>query len=313
MSASDHSKRLRIGLDLGGTKIEGLALGPGGSELVRRRIASPQGNYRATVEALKALTEALVAEAAGSGIDGFEVATVGVGMPGSLSPATGCVQNANSTWLNGQRFDTDLSEAIGRPVRFANDANCFALSEAVDGAGADAHTVFGVILGTGVGGGVVVGRRLLDGPRGTGGEWGHNPLPWAVASEVPGPMCWCGRRGCLEAWLSGPALQRDHLETTGETLRGEDIAARAEEGDAGAVATLKRHCDRLARGLAHVINIVDPDAVVLGGGLSGLGHLYRDLPIAIRAHLFTDNPQVDIRPPRWGNAGGVRGAAWLWD
>jgi fructokinase len=233
-------------------------------------------------------------------------------MPGSVAPASGGVQNANSTWLNGRPFARDLEARLGRPVRLANDANCFALSEAVDGAGADAPSVLGVILGTGCGGGLVLGGRLVDGPLGIAGEWGHNPLPWAEPAEQPGPRCWCGRNGCLETWVSGPGLEADHARVTGEHLPGVEIVARAARGDAGAEATLERHASRLARGLAHVINILDPHVVVLGGGLSALSHLYTVLPDLIGGHLFAAHPRVTIKPPRWGDASGVRGAAWLW-
>ncbi len=302
---------LRIGIDLGGTKIEGLLIGPDGTELARRRVAAPREDYDATLRTVGGVVAALISDA--SAHQAPSAVSVGVGMPGSISPATGLVQNANSNWLNGRAFDTDLRAAIGLPVKFANDANCFALSEAVDGAGSEATSVFGVILGTGVGGGLVIAERLVNGPRGTGGEWGHNALPWASCSETPGPACWCGRNGCIEAWISGPAMARDHLRETGDNLSAEEIAASAAQGDAGAAATLSRHTQRLARSLAHVINIFDPDVVVLGGGLSLLPHLYTDLPAAIAPHLFTDAPTVRVLPPRWGDASGVRGAAWLWD
>jgi fructokinase len=233
-------------------------------------------------------------------------------MPGSLSPASGLVQNANSTWLNGRPFRRDLEAHLGRPVRLANDANCFALSEAVDGAGAGARAVFGVILGTGCGGGLLFDGTLIDGPRGIGGEWGHNPLPWAGAEEHPGPQCWCGRKGCMETWVSGPALEADHARATGEPLAAEAIAARAAAGDRAAQASLDRHAGRLARGLAGAINVFDPDVIVLGGGLSKLGHLYRMLPGLVAPHVFAEEARVLIKPPVWGDASGVRGAAWLW-
>ncbi|MEZ5856232.1 MAG: ROK family protein [Hyphomicrobiaceae bacterium] len=202
---------------------------------------------------------------------------------------------------------------LAREVRFANDANCFAISEAVDGAGAGAASVFGVILGTGCGGGIVVNGRIVNGPRGIGGEWGHNPLPWANADEVGATTCWCGRPGCLETWISGSGLARDHQRITGKPLRGEDIVQLAADGDAEACATLARHADRLARGLSHVVNLIDPEVIVLGGGLSKLGHLYSDVPGLMERWVFADNPKVTIRPPRWGDASGVRGAAWLWN
>jgi len=294
----------RIGIDLGGTKIEGLLLGADGIERKRHRIAAPRGDYAATIAAINDLVGLLDAEGA---------ATVGIGMPGSLSPATGLVQNSNSTWLNGRRLDADLAAALGRPLRFANDANCFALSEAVDGAGAGAHSVFGVILGTGCGGGIVIGGRIVNGARGIGGEWGHNPLPWAAAEEHPGPLCWCGRRGCMEVWASGTGLQEDHERVTGEALTAAEIAARAASGDQASQASLDRHASRVARGLAHIVNIIDPDVIVLGGGLSQLDHLYRVLPELIVPHIFADRPTVDVRRPKWGDASGARGAAWLWN
>jgi fructokinase len=296
----------RIGIDLGGTKIEGLLLGPDGRERVRERIPSPRGDYAATISAIKDLVARLEAHAEGP-------ASVGIGMPGSLSPATGLVQNSNSTWLNGQRFDADLTAALARPLRFANDANCFALSEARDGAGAGAHSVFGVILGTGCGGGIVIGGHIVNGPRGIGGEWGHNPLPWATAEEHPGPLCWCGRRGCMEVWASGTGLQEDHQRVAGETLPAAEIAARADSGDRASAASLERHASRVARGLAHIVNIIDPDIIVLGGGLSQLDHLYRVLPDLIAPHIFADRATVDVRRPKWGDASGARGAAWLWN
>jgi fructokinase len=300
---------LRLGIDLGGTKIAGVALAPDGAVLAERRISTPRHDYAATLAAIAAMVASLEDSAhnhaGGRG-------SVGVGMPGSVAPASGLVQNANSTWLNGRPLVRDLEAHLGRPVRVANDANCFALSEAVDGAGSGAPSVLGVILGTGCGSGVVINGRLVDGPLGIGGEWGHNPLPWPTADELPGPSCWCGSNGCLETWVSGPALEADHLRATGCKLSGSEIATGAGRGDAAASATLRRHADRLARGLAHVMNILDPHVVVLGGGLSGLAHLYEVLPELICRHLFTAHPSVTLRPPRWGDAGGVRGAAWLW-
>lgn len=304
-SSSISGTARRLGIDLGGTKIEGLVLDASGRELARRRLPSPRGDYAATLAALTGLIDWLEAEAGGR-------ASVGIGIPGSISPATGLVQNANSIWLNGRPLKADLEARLGRPVRLANDANCFAVSEASDGAGEDAHVVFGVILGTGCGGGIVVDRRLVDGPRGIGGEWGHNPLPWMTAEEYPGPLCWCGRPGCMETWVSGPALATDHIRRTGEPLDGSEIARRAIAGNADAQATLDRHAGRLARGLAHVVNLIDPDVIVLGGGLSKLDHLYAVLPGLMSPWIFSEHTKVDIRPPRWGDASGVRGAAWLW-
>ena len=298
--------RMRIGIDLGGTKIAGVALGPGGSPVGEHRVASPRHDYGATIHAIGEMVHQLEQRAAAQ-------ASIGVGIPGSVAPGTGLVQNANSTWLNGKPLQRDLEARLSRPVRLANDANCFALSEAVDGAGAGARGVFGVILGTGCGGGLVQAGALIDGPRGIGGEWGHNPLPWANAEEQPGPLCWCGRSGCIETWVSGPGLEADHARATGEGIGVAEIAARARGGDVGARATLERHAGRLARGLAHVINIFDPDVIVLGGGLSKLAHLYAMLPQLTAPHVFAEPARVVVKPPVWGDAGGVRGAAWLWD
>jgi fructokinase len=296
----------RVGIDLGGTKIAGILLDADGETRAEKRIPAPRGDYEHTVRALRDLA----ADLAGSATSR---PSIGIGMPGSVSPKTGLVQNANSVWLNGRRFARDLEDALGVPVRLANDANCFALSEAVDGAGDGARSVFGVILGTGCGGGLVFDGTIIDGPRGIGGEWGHNPLPWAEADEHPGPACWCGRRGCMETWVSGTGLEADHARTTGETLSAADIASQAHAGDAAAAATLDRHARRLARGLAHVVNMFDPEVIVLGGGLSNLPHLYGVLPDLMLPHIFSDAPGITIRPPRWGDASGVRGAAWLWD
>ncbi len=296
---------LRIGVDVGGTKIAAVALTGHGAVAGSARLATPKNDYDATVEAICSA----IAEAEGqAGAQG----TVGIGIPGSISPGSGTVQNSNSTWVNGKPFDRDVAARLGRPVRMANDANCFALSEAVDGAGAGARSVFGVILGTGVGGGLVYDGELVNGPRGTGGEWGHNPLPWPNPDELPGPTCWCGRQGCIETWASGPALAADHERVTGERLSAEEIEHAGLAGDADARATLDRHVSRLGRALAAAINFTDPEVVVLGGGLSAMAHLYDKLPEAIAPYLFTDTPTVTIRPPVHGSAGGVRGAAWLW-
>ena len=296
---------LRIGIDLGGTKIAAVALAADGEERASLRMPAPRGSYEATVRALLEVTARLEAQAAATG-------TVGIGLPGSIVRATGLVQGANLTWLNGRPLGHDLEQGLGRPVRLANDANCFALSEAVDGAGAGAASVFGIILGTGCGGGLVFQSRIVDGPNAIGGEWGHNPLPWSAPDEHPGPQCWCGRRGCMEMWVSGTGLAADHRGSTGEDLNGEAIVARAAAGNEAARATLARHASRLARGIAHVVNIFDPEVIVLGGGLSRLAHLYDELPGLVARHAFAAEPVVTIRPPRWGDASGVRGAAWLW-
>jgi fructokinase len=297
---------LRIGIDLGGSKIEGVLMDPESTELARHRVSTPRDDYAASIAAIVDLKARLM--------QGIQISTkIGIAVPGSISPVTGVMQNANSTWLNGRAFNRDLAAALATPVRLANDANCFALSEATDGAAKNTPIVFGVILGTGCGGGLVVNGNLLDGPRGIGGEWGHNPLPWAEPEEYPGPECWCGRRGCLETWVSGTGMAADHERLTGERQTAKEIAARAARGNDKASATLSRHADRLARGLAHVVNILDPDVLVLGGGLSQLSHLYEQLPNLMAPHIFADQCSVVIKPPRWGDASGARGAARLWD
>jgi fructokinase len=296
---------VRIGIDLGGTKIEAAAIDASGEIVFRRRIATPTDNYVAVVTAIRDLVATVEASLG-------RVGTVGIAMPGAISPATGLVKNANSTCLNGRSFDRDVVAALGRQVRFANDANCFALSEATDGAAAGAHTVFGAILGTGVGGGIVVAGRLLTGPNAIAGEWGHNPMPWPAPSEWPGLPCFCGRTGCIETLLSGPGLAADHRGSPGEPADGEAIAAAALSGDAKAEATLRRYEERLARALAGVINLLDPEIIVLGGGLSGLMRLYDAVPSLWPRHVFSDTVSTRLVPPRHGDSSGVRGAAWLW-
>jgi len=297
---------MRIGIDLGGTKIEAVAMDRLGEVVLRRKITTPAGDYAGTVEAVRGLVAAV------EGALGHRC-TVGIGMPGSLSPTTGLVRNANSTCLNGRPFDADLTAALARPLRFANDADCFALSEAIDGAAAEARVVFGVILGTGVGGGVVVERKLIRGANRIAGEWGHSPLPWPTDAERPGPACYCGKAGCLETFLSGPGLARDHGAASGEALDAPGIAARAQSGDTAAAASLERYAGRLARGLATVINLLDPDAIVLGGGLGQIAWLYRRVPELWGRFVFSDAVSTRLLPPRHGAASGVRGAAWLWD
>jgi fructokinase len=297
---------MRIGIDLGGTKIEAIALGRDGAERLRRRVSTPRHHYQATLAAITTLVEGMERELG-------EPARVGIGMPGALSPATGRVKNANSVWLNGRPLREDLERLLRRPLRFANDANCFALSEARDGAGSGARVVLGVILGTGTGGGIVVDGQVLTGRNAVAGEWGHNPLPWPRAGEWPGPSCYCGRTGCVETFLSGPGLARDHQDATGETLDAAAIAARAAAGDERCAATLARHEERTARALASVVNVLDPDVVVLGGGLSNLAGLYERVPRLWGAWVFSDRVDTALRPPRHGDASGVRGAAWLWD
>jgi fructokinase len=300
----------RIGIDLGGTKTAIAVLDGAGRELFARRVATTHGEYAATIETIAQL----VAEAE-ERLGCAGQASIGVGMPGSIAPYSGKVQNANSIWLNGQDLAADLTARLDRPVRFANDANCFALSEASDGSGQGARSVFGVILGTGCGGGLVYEGRLIDGPRGIAGEWGHIPLPWPGAGDEPQP-CWCGLKGCMETWVSGPALYRDYLARGGSTSSAADATAvgrLAETGDDAAAAALDRHASRLGRGLAMVINIFDPEVIVLGGGLSNLTSLYARLPQLIAPYLFADDRRVDIRRPHHGDASGVRGAARLWD
>jgi len=284
---------LRIGVDIGGTKIEALALDSGGREVFRKRIPTPRGDYEATVAAVVSL----VAEA-GAG-------TVGVGIPGALSRATGRVKNANSTWLIGRPLKQDLERAIGREVRLENDANCFALSEAVDGAGQGARVVFGVILGTGVGGGIVVDGRVLTGPNAIAGEWGHNPLPLPADADLPLPPCYCGRFGCIETYLSGPGLARDHQQITGARLAPEEIVSLQGE-------SLRRYEERLARALATVINLLDPDVIVLGGGMSNIERLYGEVPRLWGRHVFSDRVTTRLARHAHGDSSGVRGAAWLW-
>lgn len=296
---------MRIGVDLGGTKIEAIALADDGTIQARRRVLAPRGDYGNSVAAIRDLVLALEADTGSRG-------SVGVGIPGTLSPATGLVKNANSTWLIGHALDRDLAAALGRPVRLANDANCFALSEAMDGAGAGHRVVFGVILGTGCGGGIVIDGQALTGPNAIAGEWGHNPLPWPDPNELPGPACYCGLYGCIETWISGTGLEADFTRATGLRLTAEDIAARAEAGDSAAEASLRRLESRIARALAAVLNLLDPDVIVLGGGLSNLKRLYQNLPQLWERWSFSDTITTPLKPNLHGDSSGVRGAAWLW-
>jgi fructokinase len=301
---------MRLGIDLGGTKISALALDAAGSVRARRRIETPRGDYAATLSAICGLVQALESELLAPGAPS---ARVGVGIPGTISPATGLVKNANSTWLIGQPLDRDLSEALDRPVRLANDADCFALSEACDGAAAGASPVFGVILGTGVGGGLVVDGKLVTGPNAIAGEWGHNPLPQPTDAERPGPACYCGRFGCIETFLSGPGLAHDYAENGGDDRAdAAAVARRAEAGEPAAAAALDRYLDRLARALGSVINVLDPARIVLGGGVGQVPALYEELPGRLASHVFSDRMDTRILPPRHGDDSGVRGAAWLW-
>lgn len=296
---------MRIGIDLGGTKIEGIALDDDGSTLARRRVRTPYGDYTGTLDTIADLVDWLEREAGASG-------SVGIGTPGAISPATGLFKNANSVFLNGRPGHDDLTRRLDREIRVANDANCFALSEAVDGAGRGHGVVFGAILGTGCGGGIVVDGRVLTGPNAIAGEWGHNPLPWPRDDEQPGPDCYCGRQGCLETWISGTGLGRDHHRVTGRERDGSEIVSLAYKGDAEARATLERYEDRLARGLAHVINVLDPDIIVLGGGVSDVQRLYTNVPKLWQQYVYSDRCDTPLQPPVHGDAGGVRGAAWLW-
>jgi fructokinase len=297
---------LRFGVDLGGTKTEIVALDGTGRELLRQRVPTQKDSYAAIVQTITGLVRAAEIRLGATG-------SVGVGIPGAISPKTGLVKNANTTVLVGHAFDKDLSAALEREVRLENDANCFALSEAVDGAGQGARVVFGAIVGTGVGGGIVVDTRLVPGRHLIAGEWGHNSLPWPSVAEVTdAPTCYCGQRGCIETWLSGPAFAADHRRVTGRSELSPDILAAAAAGDAAAEASYQRYVGRLARALAHLINILDPDVVVIGGGMGKVARLYEDLPKLLHAHVFSDECTTEIRPPAHGDSSGVRGAAWLW-
>ncbi len=300
---------MRIGIDLGGTKIEAIALSPAGEEIVRRRVATPR-DYTTLLDAIAGLVREIDAVAG-------ETGTVGVGIPGAVVPHTGLVKNANSVWLNGRALGRDLEARLDRPVRLMNDANCFAISEATDGAAAGAHVVFGVILGTGVGGGIVVDGRILSGTNLIAGEWGHNPLPWPRSDEWPGPPCYCAKRGCVEAWLSGPGFERDHAERTGRALPSRAIVRAAAGGDAEAAATLANYHDRLARALVSLIHVLDPDVIVLGGGMSNIAGLPEAAYALLPRYLFaagagSDPVATRIVRAAHGDASGVRGAAWLW-
>jgi fructokinase len=296
---------MKVGIDLGGTKIELVALAEDGGERLRRRAPTPQGDYWGTLRTIAGLVERAEGQL---GVRG----TVGVGTPGAISPATGLLKNSNSVCLNGKPLLRDLEGLLGRPVRLANDANCFALSEATDGAGAGAEVVFGVIVGTGTGGGVVVHGRVLTGPNAIAGEWGHNPLPWPGPQEYPGPECYCGKRGCIETFLSGPAMKREHVCVSGLEATPAAIVAQAASGDPQCAQTLRRYEDRMARALAHVINVLDPDVIVLGGGMSNIPSLYENVPRLWQRYVFSDRVDTRLLPPRFGDASGVRGAAWLW-
>lgn len=296
---------MRLGVDVGGTKIEAIALDDEGHELARQRRAAPQGDYNATLKAIEALILDLETETGQRG-------TVGIGMPGAIDARTGCIKNSNSTWLNGEPMHKGLEQLLERPVRMQNDANCFALSEAVDGAGKGFETVFGVIVGTGCGGGLVVRGAPLTGANRIAGEWGHNPLPSPTADELPGPTCYCGKTSCNETWISGPGLARDFAVRTGNTLTAEEICAKAEAKDDRALTALTAYEDRMARALSVVVNIFDPDAIVLGGGMSNVSRLYDNVPNMMIPHVMSDDPIIRLRKNVHGDSSGVRGAAWLW-
>lgn len=297
--------KIRIGIDLGGTKIEAIALEGDGTIRARRRVPAPRGDYQTTVTALRDLAQAVESEAGATG-------PIGVGIPGTISPTTGLIKNANSVWLIGHPLDQDLAAATGRSVRLANDANCFALSEASDGAGAGHGVVFGAILGTGCGSGIVVDGRVVSGPNSIAGEWGHNPLPWPQPDELPGPKCYCGKFGCQETFMAGTGLERDFRAQTGRDLKGAEIVAAADAGDVQAEAALQRYEHRLARGLAAILNVLDPDIVVLGGGMSNQDRLYRNVPKLWGTFVFSDTVVTPLVKNRHGDSSGVRGAAWLW-
>jgi len=296
---------MRIGIDLGGTKIEALALDGTGKELLRYRVDTPRDDYKGTISAMGNIVRRLELELGST-------ATVGAGIPGSASRRTGLIKNANSTWLNGMPLAQDLSAELDREVRVANDANCLAVSEATDGAAAGVRVVFGVILGTGCGGGISIDGKIHAGPNGVSGEWGHNPLPWPTPDETPGPACYCGKHGCIETWLSGTGVARDFKHVTGKSLTTRQIVAQAEAGDAECVQTMNRFEDRLARGIASLINVLDPDIFVFGGGLSHYAGIYKDLPAMLPRYAFGGEAETQLVQAKYGDSSGVRGAAWLW-
>ena len=297
---------IRVGIDLGGTKIEGIALSDAGEELIRHRIATPQGDYQGTLQSIMELINKLESAA-------DEQGSIGICTPGALSPATGLMRNSNSVCMNGKPVLKDLQDLLNREIRIANDANCFALSEAIDGVAKDDSVVFGVIIGTGTGAGIVIDRKVLVGPNAIAGEWGHNPLPWPDGIELPGPECYCGKHGCIETWLSGPGIKRDHEIHNNEFIDAEMIDNRARFGDEEALETLQRYEHRMARSLAHVINILDPDAIVLGGGMGNIKRLYKNVPEIWGQYVFSDVVRTKLLAPKYGDSSGVRGAAWLWE
>lgn len=297
---------MRIGVDLGGTKIEAIALDAEGNELVRERVATPQGKYQEILQAVAALVEQIEQSTGQTG-------SIGIGTPGAQSPATGMLRNSNTVVLNQMPVKQDLETLLGRDIRISNDANCFALSEATDGAAAGAASVFGVIIGTGTGGGIVMHGALVEGPNAIAGEWGHNPLPWPMDEERPGPLCYCGKHGCIETFLSGPGMEQDYFNNNMVRLESRTIVQNAEAGDLKAEACLQRYEDRMARSLAHVINIIDPHVIVLGGGMSNIERLYKNVPRLWGKYIFSDQVFTQLVPPAYGDASGVRGAAWLWN
>ena len=296
---------MRIGIDLGGTKIEAILLDQEGNELTRRRVQTPQGDYRSTVKTIGELIQEIEQEFSSE-------AFIGIGIPGTISPATGLVKNANSVCLIGHRLQEDLQEHLGRSVRLANDADCFTISEVTDGAASGARSVFGVILGTGVGGGICWEGRLMTGPNAIVGEWGHNPLPWPEDDERPGEACYCGEQGCIETFLSGSGLRREYFQTTGQNLLPQEIIRRLQGGDSKSEQALTRYESRLARGLASIINIIDPEVIVLGGGLSNFERFYEEVPKIWGKWVFSDRVDTKLVPAKHGDSSGVRGAAWLW-
>ena len=295
-----------IGIDLGGTKIEGIAMSGAGDELLRKRVPTAAGDYQAILNTIKGLVDEIESSL-------NERATVGIGTPGAISPATGLLRNSNSVCMNGKPVDKDLARILNREVRIANDANCFALSEATDGAAAGETVVFGVIIGTGTGAGIVVNGHVLSGPNAIAGEWGHNPLPWPLDNERPGPSCYCGKHGCIETWLSGPGMSHDYLELSGNALDAKQVVELASNGDNAAELCLRNYEHRMARSLAHVINILDPDVIVLGGGMGNIQRLYSSVPGLWGQYVFSDRVDTRLLAPKYGDSSGVRGAAWLWN
>jgi fructokinase len=296
---------MRIGIDLGGTKIEAIALDDNGTTCFQERIATPRHDYTSTINAIKSLVNKIETEQACS-------ATVGIGIPGAISPASGLVKNANSTWLIGQPFKQDLEQSLEREVRISNDANCFVVSEATDGAASDATIVFGVIIGTGTGGGIAINKLPIIGANAIAGEWGHNPMPWPQQDDLPGPECYCGKQGCIETYLSGTGFAREFEKQYRQRLTTEQIVELAGQGNEQAEQALQQYEDRMARALASVINILDPDVIVLGGGMSNISRLYKNVPERWTDYVFSDALTTQLRPPRHGDSSGVRGAAWLW-